>query len=51
MNLSKKNVRKLSDKQSWMFIPDPNFSYPGSKVKKAPDPRIRIRNTGFLGGL
>ncbi len=27
---------------------DPEKTYSGSRIKKAPDPESRIRNTGFL---
>ncbi len=30
-----------------MFIPNPYFSRPGSKIKKIPDPRSRIRIKAF----
>jgi hypothetical protein len=35
-----KNFSKLSEKQSGMFIPDPDFIHPGSRGQKAkiPDP-------------
>ncbi len=47
---SGKSPKLLTEKQccgSGIFIPDPNFFNPGSRVKKIPGSRIRIRIKEF----